>query len=153
MTKIAVFPGSFDPFTLGHYDIILRAMPLFAEIIIAVGENSTKNALFSVEKRLLMIQEVFSQYPKIKAESYPGLTVDFCRQKRAHYLLRGLRTAADFEFERSIAHSNKILFPELETVFLLTAPEYSFITSTIVREIFKNKGDISGFVPKEISNF
>ena len=152
MTKIAVFPGSFDPFTLGHYDIILRALPLFDEIIIAVGENSTKNALFSVEKRLLMIQEVFSQYPKIKAESYPGLTVDFCRQKKAHYLLRGLRTAADFEFERSIAHSNKILFPELETVFLLTAPEYSFITSTIVREIFKNKGDISGFVPKEILN-
>lgn len=153
MTKIAVFPGSFDPFTLGHYDIILRALPLFDEIIIAVGENSTKNALFSVEKRLLMIQEVFSQYPKIKTESYPGLTVDFCRQKKAHYLLRGLRTAADFEFERSIAHSNKMLYPELETVFLLTAPQYSFITSTIVREIYKNKGDISGFVPREISDF
>ena len=100
-----------------------------------------------------MIKKTFAQYPKVKTESYQGLTVDFCRQKKAHYLLRGLRTTADFEYERSIAHSNKTLFPELETVFLLTAPEYSFITSTIVREIYKNKGDISGFVPKAISDF
>ncbi len=153
MTKIALFPGSFDPFTLGHFDIIKRALPLFDEIIIAVGENTSKNALFPIDKRIAMIQHVFASEPKVLALTYHGLTVDFCREKNARYLLRGLRTAADFEFERSIAHSNKTLLPEIETVFLLTSPEYSFITSTIVREIFKNNGNISRFVPKEILEF
>jgi pantetheine-phosphate adenylyltransferase len=150
MKKIAVFPGSFDPFTLGHYDIITRALPLFDELIVAVGENSTKNALFSLEKRMFMISKTFESVSKVKILNYQGLTIDFCKQMNAQFLLRGLRTAADFEFERSIAHSNKTLLPSIETVFMLTAPEYSFITSTIVREILRNKGDVSGFVPHQI---
>lgn len=150
MKKIAVFPGSFDPFTLGHFDIISRALPLFDEIVVAVGQNSSKNALFPIEKRMFMIFKAFENENKVKVQSYQGLTVDFCKQINAQYLVRGLRTAADFEFERSIAHSNNTLLSSVETVFLLTAPEYSFITSTIVREILRNNGDVSGFVPHQI---
>ena len=150
MKKNAVFPGSFDPFTLGHFDIVNRALPLFDQIIIAVGENSSKNALFNLEKRIMMISKTFENEAKVKVASYQGLTVDFCRANESQYLLRGLRTAADFEFERSIAHSNKTLLSSIESVFLLTAPEYSFITSSIVREILRNQGDVSKFVPYNI---
>jgi pantetheine-phosphate adenylyltransferase len=147
MKRIAVFPGSFDPITKGHEDIILRAVPLFDEIIVAIGTNSSKNYYFDLEKRLEMIRYTFRNEPKIKAETYTGLTVDYCKQVNATHLLRGLRTSADFEFERSIAHINQTLYPELDTVFLLSLQEYSAINSTIVRDILFNGGDASRFVP------
>jgi pantetheine-phosphate adenylyltransferase len=150
MKKIAVFPGSFDPFTIGHEAIIRRAMPLFDEIVIAVGANALKKNLFSLETRKDMISRVFENEPKIKVDHYEGLTVDYCKKKGASYLLRGLRTSADFEFERAIGQVNKSLAPDVESVFLLTAPEHSFINSTIVRDIIKNGGDASKFVPSAI---
>jgi len=148
--KIAIFPGSFDPFTIGHESVITRAMPLFDEIIVAIGTNTNKQAYFSMEQRMQMIREVFSDNEQVKVESYKGLTVEFCRQKGARYLLRGLRTAADFEYERAIAQTNKAMYPELESVFLLTLPEHNHITSTIIRDIIRLGGDASQFVPKTI---
>ena len=147
MKKIAVCPGSFDPITRGHESIIRRALPLFDEIIIAIGINVEKKGFFSLENRLDWIKLVFKDEPKIKVFSYEGLTVDFCRKVNAAYLLRGLRTSSDFEFERSIAHINKQLFQGIETVFLLTQPEYMSLNSSIVREIVRYNGDASQFVP------
>ncbi len=143
--KIAIFPGSFDPFTIGHESVITRAMPLFDEIIVAIGTNTTKNAYFAIEQRMQMIRDVFSDTDQIKIESYQGLTVEFCRKKGARYLLRGLRTSSDFEYERAIAQTNKAMYPELESVFLLTLPEHTHINSTIVREIIRLGGDASQF--------
>lgn len=148
MKRIAVFPGSFDPITKGHEDIILRAVPLFDEIIVAIGTNSSKKYYFDLEKRLEMIRYTFRDESKIRATTYTGLTVDYCKEVGAHYLLRGLRTSADFEFERSIAHINQTLYPELDTVFLLSLQEYSAINSTIVRDILINGGEVSRFVPE-----
>lgn len=148
MKRIAVFPGSFDPITKGHEDIILRAVPLFDEIIVAIGTNSSKKYYYSLEKRLEMIDYTFRNEPKIKVETYKGLTVDYCKEVDATHLLRGLRTSADFEFERSIAHVNQTLNPDLDTVFLLSLQEYSAINSTIVRDILFNGGDASRFVPE-----
>lgn len=148
MKRIAVFPGSFDPITKGHEDIILRAVPLFDEIIVAIGTNSSKKYYFDLEKRLEMIRFTFRDESKIRATTYTGLTVDYCKEVGAHYLLRGLRTSADFEFERSIAHINQTLYPELDTVFLLSLQEYSAINSTIVRDILINGGEVSRFVPE-----
>ena len=148
--KTAIFPGSFDPFTIGHESVITRAMPLFDEIIVAIGTNSTKNAYFSIEQRMKMIRDVFSDTNKIKIESYQGLTVEYCRKKRARYLLRGLRTSSDFEYERAIAQTNKAMYPELESVFLLTLPEHTHINSAIVREIIRLGGDASQFIPRAI---
>ena len=147
MKRIAVFPGSFDPITKGHEDIVLRAVPLFDEIIVAIGTNSSKKYYFELEKRLEMIRHTFRNEPKIKVETYKGLTVDYCKRLDATHLLRGLRTAADFEFEKSIAHINQTLNPNLDTVFLLSLQEYSAINSTIVRDILFNGGDASRFVP------
>ena len=151
MTNTVIFPGSFDPITLGHESIIRRAMPLFDEIIVAIGINSGKKSLFPAEKRKAWIEQVFSGEKKIKVTSYSGLTVDLCRQTKASYILRGLRTSADFEFERGIAQMNKAMLPSIETVFILSSPELSAITSTIVREIIRNGGDASGFVPKPVN--
>lgn len=148
--KIAIFPGSFDPFTIGHESVITRALPLFDEIIVAIGSNTNKKAYFSIEQRMQMIREVFSDTDRIKIESYEGLTVEYCRQKGARYLLRGLRTSSDFEYERAIAQTNKAMYPELESVFLLTLPEHTPIKSTIVREIIRLGGDASQFIPKVI---
>lgn len=148
MKRIAVFPGSFDPITKGHEDIILRSVPLFDEIIVAIGTNSSKQYMFSLEKRLAMIRFTFRNEPKVKVETYLGMTVDYCKSVGANYLLRGLRTSADFEFERSIAHINQTLYPELDTVFLLSLQEYSAINSTIVRDILINGGDAMRFVPE-----
>lgn len=150
MDKIAVFPGSFDPITVGHFSIIERALPLFDKIIIAIGENSSKTSLFSIEQREKWIAELFKNEQKISVEVYSGLTIDFCKKHQSKYLIRGLRTSADFEFERSIGQSNKKLYPEIETVFLLTLPEHTFITATIVRDIYKNGGNIQNFVPDAV---
>jgi pantetheine-phosphate adenylyltransferase len=151
MKKVAVFPGSFDPFTIGHEAIIRRAMSLFDEIIIAVGANALKRNFFSLETRKEMIKRVFEDEPRVRVDQYEGLTVDFCKKNGAGYLLRGLRTAADFEFERAIGQVNKSMAPGIESVFLLTVPEHSFINSTIVRDIIKNGGDASKFVPAAIN--
>lgn len=150
MEKIAVFPGSFDPFTLGHESIIRRALPMFDEIIIMIGYNSNKRPFYPLEKRKEWIMRVFEDEPKIKVGKYEGLTVDYCKKVHAQYILRGLRTAADFEYERGIAQINKRMFPEIETVFLLTSPEYTSITSTIVRDILRHRGDASIFLPSRI---
>lgn len=150
MIKRAVFPGSFDPITRGHENIILRAMPLFDEIIVAVGMNIEKKGFFSLENRLEWIRRVFAGYPGISVRSYSGLTVDFCKEVDAHYILRGLRTSADFEFERTVGQVNKKLNPDLDTVFLLTTPEYTSINSSIVRDVYKNGGNVSLFIPDGI---
>jgi pantetheine-phosphate adenylyltransferase len=150
MNRIAVFPGSFDPITLGHESIVRRALPLFDEIIIAVGENTTKNYMFSVEKRMEFLRIVFSDCPDIRIDRYSGLTVEYCRKLKSKYILRGLRTSADFEFERSIGQVNKLLYPEIENIFFLTLPEHTAINSSIVRDIILHKGDTSCFVPKSI---
>ncbi len=151
MKKVAVFPGSFDPFTRGHEGIIIRALSLFDEIIIAVGVNALKKNFYSLGTRKEMISKVFENEPRIIVDQYEGLTVDFCINNGATFLLRGLRTAADFEFERAIGQVNKAMAPGIESVFLLTVPEHSFINSTIVRDIIKNGGDASRFVPAAIN--
>ena len=151
MKKVAVFPGSFDPFTIGHEAIIRRAISLFDEIIIAVGVNALKKNYYSLNTREKMIRKVFKDELRIKVDHYEGLTVDFCKKKNAGYLLRGLRTAADFEFERAIGQVNKAMAPRIESVFLLTVPEHSFINSTIVRDIIRSGGDASKFVPGAIN--
>ncbi|MDP2068013.1 MAG: pantetheine-phosphate adenylyltransferase [Lutibacter sp.] len=148
--KKAIFPGSFDPITLGHVDIINRALPLFAEIIIAVGVNTEKAYLFSLEERVGFIKKHYANEPKIKVETYTGLTIDFCKKLNIHFILRGLRNPADFEFEKAIAQTNRKL-STVETVFLLTSADTSFISSSIVRDVLKNGGDISGFVPESVS--
>ena len=150
MKKIAVFPGSFDPPTRGHESVIRRALPLFDEIIVAIGENAEKSGYFPLEKRIEWLKAIFRDEPKINVEKYTGLTVDFCRKMNASYILRGLRTAADFEFERSIGQMNKIIQPDVETIFILTSPEYSALSSSIVRDILRNGGDVSQFVPEAV---
>jgi pantetheine-phosphate adenylyltransferase len=150
MKKIAVFPGSFDPFTIGHEGIVRRALDLFDEIIIAVGANALKKSYYSLETRKEMIAKVFSDEPRVKVDHYEGLTVDYCVRKGAKYILRGLRTAADFEFERAIAQVNKALKSNVESVFILTVPEHTPVTSTIVRDIIRSGGDASQFVPAAI---
>lgn len=151
MKKIAVFPGSFDPFTIGHEGIVLRALDLFDEIIIAVGANALKKSYFSLETRKAMISKVFMNNHRIKIDHYEGLTVDYCRKHGAKYILRGLRTSADFEFERAIAQVNRALAENIESVFLLTKPEHTSINSTIVRDIIRSGGDASMFVPSVIN--
>jgi pantetheine-phosphate adenylyltransferase len=151
MKKVAVFPGSFDPFTIGHEAIIRRALSLFDEIIIAVGANALKKNFYPLETRKEMITRVFKNEPRVRVDHYEGLTVDYCKKNGAAYLLRGLRTSADFEFERAIGQVNKSMAPDIESVFLLTVPEHSFINSTIVRDIIRNGGDASKFVPSAIN--
>ena len=145
----AVFPGSFDPITNGHYDIIKRALPLFDEIIIAIGINADKKYMFSLEERKVFIEKTFANEPKIKVETYQGLTTEFCHQKKAQFILRGLRNPADFEFEKAIAHTNRFL-TKIETVFLLTAASTSFISSSIVRDVIRNNGDYTKLVPEPV---
>jgi len=151
MKKIALFPGSFDPFTRGHENIIKRALPLFDSIIIAIGRNSGKGGFFSLEKRLAMINQLYRDEPKVKVDHFEGLTVDYCKKAGAKYILRGLRTSSDFEYERAIAQTNRKMNPEIETVFLLTTPELTPINSTIVREIIRHGGDYSLFLPEGIN--
>ncbi|MDN3707451.1 pantetheine-phosphate adenylyltransferase [Myroides ceti] len=145
----AVFPGSFDPITNGHEDIIRRALPLFDEIIIAIGINAEKKYMFPLEKRKEFMEETFKDEPKIKVATYKGLTIDFCKQNNAQFILRGLRNPADFEFEKAIAHTNRVL-SKIETVFLLTAASTSYISSSIVRDVLRNNGDYKVLVPKAV---
>ncbi|MDA0316676.1 MAG: pantetheine-phosphate adenylyltransferase [Bacteroidetes bacterium] len=147
--KRAIFPGSFDPITLGHCDIINRGIPLFDEIIIAIGENSAKTYMFSLEERKSFIEKTFEGHSKIKVMTYSGLTTDFCKEINADFILRGLRNPADFEFEKAIAHTNRNI-GDIETVFLLTSAETSFISSSIVREIIHYEGDYKKMVPPAV---
>tara|TARA_B110000967_G_scaffold204234_1_gene246380 strand:- start:159 stop:620 length:462 start_codon:yes stop_codon:yes gene_type:complete len=145
----AIFPGSFDPITLGHVDIINRGVTLFDEVIIAIGENSSKNYMFSLEERKAFIETTFKDNPKVSVVSYSGLTIDFCKAIGIEFILRGLRNPADFEFEKAIAHTNRHL-STLETVFLLTSAQTSFISSSIVREIIRYDGDYKKLVPDAV---
>lgn len=147
--KRAIFPGSFDPITLGHYDIIERGVKLFDELIIAIGVNASKKYMFSLEERKKFIEESFKHEPKIKVVTYEGLTVDFCQKNNVEFILRGLRNPADFEFEKAIAHTNRDLAP-IETIFLLTAASTSYISSSIVRDVIRNNGDYTKLVPKTV---
>jgi|TARA_B110000902_G_scaffold5621_1_gene6671 pantetheine-phosphate adenylyltransferase len=147
--KKAIFPGSFDPITLGHVDIINRGVTLFDEVIIAIGENSTKNYMFSLDERIAFIERAFKDNPKVRVMSYSGLTIEFCKEIGVDFILRGLRNPADFEFEKAIAHTNRHL-STLETVFLLTSAQTSFISSSIVREIIRFEGDYKKLVPSSV---
>jgi len=151
MQKIAVFPGSFDPFTIGHEDIVLRALDLFDKIIVAIGVHSMKQPLMKIEERVKMVNKVFEAYDQVSADSFEGLTVDYCKKVNATHMLRGIRTAADFEYERAIAQINKKMLPSVESIFLLTSPEHSPINSTIIRDIIRNKGDVVQFIPLGIN--
>jgi pantetheine-phosphate adenylyltransferase len=145
----AVFPGSFDPITLGHVDIVHRSIPLFDEIIVAIGVNADKKYMFPLEDRKSFIEKAFANAPTVRVLTYTGLTTDFCREQNAQFILRGLRNPADFEFEKAIAHTNRLL-SNIETVFLLTSSDTSFISSSIVRDVIRNKGDYSVLVPDSV---
>ncbi len=147
--KRAIFPGSFDPITLGHYDIIKRGISLFDEIVIAIGVNTDKKYMFSLEDRIKFVSESFKDESRVSVVSYQGLTVDFAREMDAQFILRGLRNPADFEFEKAIAHTNRRL-SDIETVFLLTSSGKSYISSSIVRDVIKNGGDYSLLVPDSV---
>ena len=147
--RTAVFPGSFDPITIGHYDIIDRGLTLFDELILAIGINSNKEHMFSLERRKAFIESAFSDRPQVKIMTYTGLTVDFCKKEGVGFILRGLRNPADFGFEKAIAHTNRKL-DKIETVFLLTSSGKSFISSSIVRDVIRNNGDYTSFVPPNV---
>jgi len=147
--KRALFPGSFDPITLGHYDIIKRGVKLFDEVVVAIGVNADKAYMFTLEERQAFIEEAFKDEPRVKVVTYKGLTVDFCQNIDAEFILRGLRNPADFEFEKAIAHTNRKL-SKIETVFLLTAARTSYISSSIVRDVIRNNGDYSILVPNSV---
>ena len=151
--KTALFPGSFDPITIAHVDILKRALPLFDKIVIGIGLNSSKQNFLSAEKREEMVKTIFAGNDNVGVQLYEGLTVDVCRKINAKYMVRGIRSASDFEYERAIAQINQTMMPDVETILLLSKPEYSAISSTIVRDILRNKGDISHFVPKEVITF
>ena len=146
MNKIAVFPGSFDPFTLGHLDVLHSALKLFDHIILGIGYNVSKSGLFSTKERLEIIRQSTSGLERVSAKSYKGLTIDFCKSVEASFIIRGLRTTTDFELERVISQANARMAPEIQTVFIPAGYEYSFITSTVVRDLFINGGDINGFI-------
>ena len=150
--RVAVFPGSFDPITLGHYDIVERAAPLFDKIIIAIGQNSQKKYMFSLEQRKEFIKKTFADFPTVEVEHFEGLTIDYCKSRGVKFILRGLRNPADFEFEKAIAHTNRELTKSdrVETIFLLTSSGKSFISSSIVREIINFKGNYELLVPPAV---
>nr|WP_121273434.1 pantetheine-phosphate adenylyltransferase [Pedobacter schmidteae] len=147
--KIALFPGSFDPITIAHVDILKRALPLFDKIIVGIGLNSSKQSFLSAEKREEIVAAVFAGFGNVEVKLYEGLTVDFCKKVNATYMVRGIRSVGDFEYERAIAQINQTMMPEMETIFILSKPEYSAISSTIVRDILRNNGDVRPFLPQE----
>ena len=148
--RICLFPGTFDPVTLGHTDIINRALPLFDKIVVGVGLNSSKLPMFSAEQRMLWISEIFKNEPKVEGASYEGLTVKFCQEIHAHFILRGIRYVSDFEYEKTIADANRTLDSSIETIFLTGEPKYTSVASTIVRDIIRNNGDASPFIPEAV---
>jgi pantetheine-phosphate adenylyltransferase len=150
MEKIAVFPGSFDPFTVGHENIVLRGLSLFDKIIVAIGIHSTKQPLLKIEARVRMVNQVFQSCEQVSVDSFEGLTVDYCRKVNATHMLRGIRTSADFEYERAISQINKQMLPSVESIFLLTTPEHTPVNSTIIRDIIRNNGDATQFLPAGI---
>lgn len=150
MDRIAIFPGSFDPFTIGHESIVQRALPIFDKIVIMIGYNANKESFYPIEKRLKWINQVFKDESRIEVQIHDGLTVDFCKIVNAKYILRGIRTSADFEYERAIAQVNKKMHPQIESVFLLTLPEHTPVMATIVRDIVSHGGDISMLIPKSL---
>lgn len=148
--RICLFPGSFDPLTLGHVNIIERAVGLFDKLVIGIGTNSSKQPMFSLEQRKEWVANVFEKEPKIEVQSYEGLTIDYCRKINARYILRGIRYVSDFEYERAIADMNHSLAPELETIFLTSSALHASISSTLVRDVIRNYGDVRQFLPKEV---
>ena len=151
MKRICLFPGTFDPVTLGHVDIITRAVSLFDEIVVGIGTNSNKTTMFSEEKRKYWLEKIFIHEPKVSVSVYEGLTINFCKKIGAKYILRGIRFVSDFEYEKTIADANRTLDPSIETIFLTCEPKYTSIASTIVRDIIKNGGDASPFLPEEVN--
>jgi pantetheine-phosphate adenylyltransferase len=150
MKRICLFPGTFDPVTLGHVDIIRRALPLFDRIIVAVGINASKAPMFSPEQRMLWIEEIFRGDDRVEGAVYEGLTIDFCRKVDARFMLRGIRYVSDFEYEKTIADANRTMQPDIETIFLTGEPKYTSVASTIVRDILRNGGDASPFLPEAV---
>ena len=150
MEKIALFPGSFDPITFARMDILNRSLNLFDKVYVGIGLNSTKQSLLSPEKREQMLKKVFSENPKIEVVTYEGLTVEFCHKIGASYMIRGIRSTSDFEYEKAISQMNHAMRPEIESIFILSKPGFSAISSTIVRDILRNGGDISKFVPQAV---
>lgn len=148
--KVAVFPGSFDPITNAHLDIVMRGRLLFDKIYVAVGVNQTKKGFFSIDERMAIMQEAFLPYDGVEIVQFTGLTVDFCRRTKAQYILRGMRNTLDFEYERAIAQNNSLLAPDIETIFLISSGKLSHISSTIIREILVNRGDVSALVPEAV---
>ena len=151
MQRICLFPGTFDPITKGHVDVIERAVSLFDKLIIGIGINSSKQPMFSIEQRCNWMREIFKNEPRIEVAGYEGLTIDYCKKINAHYILRGIRYISDFEYEKAIADMNRMLAPDIETLFLTCSPEYSTISSTLVRDVIRNNGNVSLFVPKEVT--
>ena len=146
MRRIAFFPGSFDPISKGHEDIVRRALPMFDEIVVALGVNTSKNYMFTFEQRLKWIEKTFADFPTVKVVSYQGLTVDTCKEHKANFILRGLRNSNDYEYEKSIAMMNQAMAPGIETIYLNTRPEWAAISSTIIRDIIKNQGNSEAFL-------
>ena len=151
--KIALFPGSFDPITKAHVDILKRSISLFDKVVIGIGLNSNKASFLSAETRKKMLEAVFEYEPKVEVMVYEGLTVEFCKKIKATYMIRGIRTVSDFEYEKAIAQMNHALVPEIESIFIVSKPGYSSISSTIVRDILRNHGDVTQFIPKEAKEF
>ncbi len=148
--KKAVFPGSFDPITKGHENIVRRAANIFDHIVVAIGSNSTKKSMFDLDQRRAWLNKVFDDLDNVTVSDYDGLTIDFCRKIEARFLLRGVRNGGDFEYERTIAQMTKYMAPEIETVILFTDPEFAAINSTVVREILRNNGDVTQFIPDSV---
>ena len=151
MNRICLFPGTFDPLTLGHVDIINRALPLFDKIIVGIGLNAAKGPMFTPEQRLAWIQEIYKDEPRVQGAIYDGLTVEYCKKIESHFILRGIRYVSDFEYEKTIADANRTLDPTIETIFLTGEPKYTSVASTIVRDIIRNGGDASPFLPDVIA--
>lgn len=151
MERIALYPGSFDPITLGHTDVIERCIPMFDKVYVGIGTNTSKKYLYTLEERMVMLQEVYRNQDAVEVVSFSGLTVDLCRELGSTIIVRGIRSTTDMEYERAIAESNRKLLPEVETLLLFSSPQVSSISSSIVRELIRNKADISGFVPPQIA--
>lgn len=152
MQRICLFPGTFDPVTLGHIDIINRALPLFDKIVVGIGINSSKNPMFSAEQRMEWFNEIYKDEPRVESAVYEGLTIQYCEKINAHFILRGIRFVSDFEYEKTIADANRTLDRTIETIFLTGEPKYTSVASTIVRDILKNGGNASPFLPQAVIN-